>query len=123
MAGRKTAMTDPDLGAQSYTYDQDGNLVQSVDARGAAGTVFVGYDGLDRPIWRNATNSPSGAYDTYTYDTGGGRGCGRVIRNMHSCSLGHAYHIIGVNAELVRTKRLTTKADSSTPSDLSQVFD
>jgi YD repeat-containing protein len=47
MAGRKTSLSDPDLGAQSYTYDQDGNLVQSVDARGSAGTVFMGYDGLD----------------------------------------------------------------------------
>jgi YD repeat-containing protein len=48
-------MTDPDLGAHTYTYDRDGNLVQSVDARGSAGTVFAGYHGLDRPIWRNTT--------------------------------------------------------------------
>jgi RHS repeat-associated protein len=80
MAGRKTSMTDPDLGGQTYTYDQNGNLVQSIDARGSAGTIFVGYDGLDRPIWRNTSNSQTGAYDTYSYDAtaGGNVGIGRL---------------------------------------------
>jgi RHS repeat-associated protein len=79
-AGRRTATTDPDLGTQTYTYDQDGNLVQSVDARGAAGTTFLGYDGLDRPLWHNTTNSPTGAYYTYTYDStaAGNPGIGRL---------------------------------------------
>jgi RHS repeat-associated protein len=86
MAGRKTAMTDPDLGAQTYTYDQNGNLTKSVDARGSAGTIFVGYDGLDRPLWRNTTNSPTGAYDTYGYDStgGGSAGVGRLSSEAFS---------------------------------------
>jgi RHS repeat-associated protein len=80
MAGRKTSLNDPDLGAQTYTYDQNGNLTESVDARGAAGTIFMGYDGLNRPIWRNTSNSPTGAYDTYAYDStaGGNVGVGRL---------------------------------------------
>jgi RHS repeat-associated protein len=80
MAGRKTATTDADLGSQTYTYDQDGNLTESVDARGASGTVFTGYDGLDRPIWKNTTNSPTGAFGTYAFDStaGGNVGVGRL---------------------------------------------
>jgi RHS repeat-associated protein len=79
-AGRKTATTDPDLGALSSAYDQDGNVVQSVDGRGASGTTFIGYDGLDRPLWHNTANSPTGAYYTYAYDgtAGGSRGVGRL---------------------------------------------
>ncbi len=45
------------------------SALQSSDARGAAGTVYAGFDGIDRPIWRNTSNSPSGAYDTYSYDS------------------------------------------------------
>jgi RHS repeat-associated protein len=80
MAGRKASISDPDLGQQTYTYDQDGNLTESVDARGGSGTIFMGYDGLDRPIWRNTSNSPTGAYDTYSYDStaGGNVGIGRL---------------------------------------------
>ena len=86
MAGRETAMSDPDAGTQTYVYDPDGNLVQSVDARGAAGTVFAGYDGLDRPLWHNTTNSPTGAYYTYSYDStaGGNVGVGRLTGETFS---------------------------------------
>jgi len=80
MAGRKTGMTDPDLGQVTHSYDQDGNATQSVDARGAGGTVYVGYDGIDRPLWRNSTNSPTGAYETFSYDStaNGNQGVGRL---------------------------------------------
>lgn len=33
IAGRKTAMSDPDMGAWSYTYDAFSNLVSQTDAR------------------------------------------------------------------------------------------
>ena len=86
MAGRKTGMTDPDRGTESYAYDQDGNVNQSTDARGTAGTVYAGYDGIDRPIWRNSSNSPTGAYDTYTYDStaNGNVGIGRLTSETFS---------------------------------------
>lgn len=79
-AGRKTGMGDPDRGSESYSYDPEGNLVSSVDARGAAGTVFIGYDGLNRPLWRSASNGPSGAYVTDSYDAtaGGNLGTGHL---------------------------------------------
>jgi hypothetical protein len=80
MVGRKTAVTDPDAGQSSDAYDQVGNLTQSIDGRGLAGTVFVGYDGIDRPIWRNSTNSATGAFATFTSDStaSGNEGVGRL---------------------------------------------
>jgi RHS repeat-associated protein len=86
MAGRKTAMTDADRGSESYAYDQDGNLIQATDARGAGGTVYAGFDGIDRPVWRNTTISPTGAYDTYSYDStaGGNIGIGRLTSETFS---------------------------------------
>jgi YD repeat-containing protein len=40
----------------------------------------MGYDGLDRPIRRNTSNSQSGAYQTFSYDStaGGNVGIGRL---------------------------------------------
>jgi RHS repeat-associated protein len=86
MAGRKTRMTDPDRGSETYGYDQDGNLTQSTDARGAAGTVYAGFDGIDRPSWRNTSNGLSGAYDTYSYDStaNGNVGIGRLTGETFS---------------------------------------
>src|SRR5262249_12781093 len=86
MAGRRTGMTDSDRGTETYNYDNDGNLIQSVDARGSVGATFMGYDGLNRPGWRNTTNSPTGAYDTYSYDStaGGNVGIGRLTAETFS---------------------------------------
>jgi len=66
LAGRKTGVSDPDLGSMTYQLDSDGNVTQQTDARGD--TVYLGYDALDRQLWRNTTNSPTGAYVTYSYD-------------------------------------------------------
>lgn len=79
-AGRKTGLNDPDRGAEAYAYDTNGNVTQTVDARGAAGTVYTGYDAIDRQLWRNTTNSATGAYVTYSYDStlGGNMGVGHL---------------------------------------------
>jgi RHS repeat-associated protein len=108
MAGRKTGMTDPDLGTQTYTYDPNGNLTQSIDARQSAGTTFVGYDGLDRTIWRNTSNSPTGAYDTYAYDgtTSGNVGVGRMTSETFAAgalSGGYAYTYDGRGQQTANT--------------------
>ncbi len=78
--GRQTGMTDPDRGTESYVYDQDGNPTQVTDARGSTGTTYAGFDGLDRQLWRNTTNSPTGAYVTFSYDStaNGNKGVGRL---------------------------------------------
>jgi RHS repeat-associated protein len=85
-AGRPVGRTDPDRGAETYAYDQNDNLVQTVDARGAAGTVFIGYDGLDRPAWRNTTNGSAGAYVAFSYDgtANGNQGVGRLTGQTFS---------------------------------------
>ena len=78
LAGRETGMSDPDRGTERYSDDPNGNLTQTVDARGASGTTYAGYDGLNRQTWRNTTNTPTGAYVSYGYDStaGGNDGVG-----------------------------------------------
>lgn len=76
--GRKTTMTDPDMGAWSYTYDAAGNLISQKDARNNQ-RCFI-YDSLNRPLSRTQDSTPndpcpatpptSGIYHlaTYSYD-------------------------------------------------------
>jgi len=40
LSGRKTSMTDPDLGTWTYTYDNANNLTSQVDGRGQAHITF-----------------------------------------------------------------------------------
>ena len=76
-AGRQYAMADPDRGAEDYLYDADGNVTRVTDARNK--TVYAGYDGLNRQVWRNITDSPNNAYLSYSYDASGhGDGIGRL---------------------------------------------
>lgn len=78
-AGRKTSMTDPDMGAWSYQYDALGNLTRQTDARGQR--ICLYYDALGRLIgkhYRTDDNCPTSnpTFDvSYTYDQGAnGRG-------------------------------------------------
>jgi YD repeat-containing protein len=97
-AGHVTSATDPDRGLTSFTYDSNGNLTQQTDARCgtslpqtacSAGTTYTGYDGLNRPIWRNNSNSPSGAYVTYSYDGSPfGNGLGHLTAEVFRGSAG-----------------------------------
>ncbi|HEX8919814.1 MAG TPA: PA14 domain-containing protein, partial [Chloroflexota bacterium] len=89
-AGRLTAMSDPDRGNESYSYDPNGNLTQTVDARGASGTIYTGYDSLNRQLWRNTTNRASGAYASYSYDStaNGNVGVGRLTGESFTGGLG-----------------------------------
>jgi RHS repeat-associated protein len=126
MAGRKTQQTDPDSGVTTYGYDQDGNLTQSVDARGSAGTVFAGYDAIDRMAWRNGTNSPTGAFATLTYDStaNGNQGTGRLTGETFSG--GPSYSFTGAYAHVYdargqETSRTLTVA--SQPYQLQSTFD
>ncbi len=78
--GRIVSQNDPDHGTTTVSYDPNGNPTQTVDARGTAGTVDIGYDGLNRVLWRNSTNSSTGAWASYTYDStaNGNQGVGRL---------------------------------------------
>jgi RHS repeat-associated protein len=82
--GRKTGMTDPDMGAWSYTYNAAGSLVSQKDARG--NQLCFGYDKLDRLLNRTQDSTPADACPaspptsgsnhlaTYTYDPSNGKG-------------------------------------------------
>lgn len=124
LAGRQTGMTDPDRGIESYVYDPVGNLTQSTDARGSAGTVYVGYDVLNRPTWRNTTNTPTGAYDNYYYDdtTYPNHGVGRLTSETFTGPSGlsggynYVYDVRGQQTS-------ATLTIGSTPYPLSTTYD
>ncbi len=107
--GRVTSQSDPDRGTTTFIYDPNGNVIQSVDARGSAGTVFTGYDGLNRPLWKNSTNSPTGALVSYTYDStaNGNDGVGQLTSENFSGSGGlsgsYAYSYDGRGQQVSET--------------------
>lgn len=69
LRGRKTSQTDPDSGASTYTYDDDAEMLTSVDARGTAGTVAYKYDNLGRKTGEYAGSGTGPAIARWTYDT------------------------------------------------------
>jgi YD repeat-containing protein len=74
LAGRKTAMSDVDLGSWSYAYDRQGNLTRQTDGRGWSTCLY--YDSGGRLLgkhYRSNTSCPS-SVTTYhvEYAYGGG---------------------------------------------------
>ena len=66
--GRKTAMSDPDMGSWSYGYDVLGNLNRQTDARTCVTTIY--YDDLNRATGKTYTGrglQPTPDV-TYTYE-------------------------------------------------------
>jgi len=78
MLNRLTAISDPDLGNWSYSYDANGNQTQTTDPRGVSGTVYRGYDGLNRVLWQSNHSDGSSPFASESYDstTGGNHGSG-----------------------------------------------
>jgi len=79
--GRMIRLNDPDTGVSLYSYDANGNLTQSVDARGLE--AVRKYDTLDRLVRLTYPDiSSAGTLDhLYTYDTGVGENLvGRLAR-------------------------------------------
>jgi RHS repeat-associated protein len=72
LAGRKTSMSDPDMGSWQYQYDALNNLTTQTDARGCVTTMD--YDNLNRPTNKSYSDCPSSvsatASVTYGYDSG-----------------------------------------------------
>ncbi|NOT05220.1 MAG: DUF11 domain-containing protein [Anaerolineales bacterium] len=60
--GRKTEMTDPDMGNWRYRYDAFGNLTAQIDAKRQAINMY--YDDLNRPIGKTYATGPVNP-DTY----------------------------------------------------------
>ena len=91
--GRRTALSDPDLGNWSYTYDLAGNLITQKQQGG--GNLVTGdgyyreYDGLNQLIKiRNGSTSTSPQLENYTYDSFGQR-----IKIMRNDSAGTIIYI------------------------------
>ena len=61
--GRKTRMTDPDMGSWQYEYDRIGNLIKQTDARGVV--TAIDYDALNR---KSKIDYPSDTDIEYVYD-------------------------------------------------------
>ena len=116
--GRKTSMSDPDLGSWSYTYDVFGNLDTQTDARSCVANVD--YDDLSRPTSKTYTGS--GACNTtpdvtYTYDstTGGNEGWGRRTGMSDSnSSVTWKYNVLGQVINETHTIESTNYAISTT---------
>ena len=81
--GRKTGMTDPDMGTWSYAYDNAGNLLRQTDARGKS--TFFAYDEIDRLTGKQYADSMSYPNPfvpdvSYSYDDTSGGNLGRGYR-------------------------------------------
>lgn len=118
--GRKIAMTDPDRGSETYSYDANGNLTQTADARGSVGTIYAGYDGLNRQLWRSTANTPSGAYATYGYDStlSGNKGIGQRTSEIFSAGsdLGSYEYIYDARGQMTSMTLSVNGASYSTSS-------
>lgn len=58
--GRKTGMTDPDMGIWSYEYDPNGNLIKQTDAKRQ--TITFHYDALNRLEARRGSDGRDSFY-------------------------------------------------------------
>jgi RHS repeat-associated protein len=64
--GRKTAMSDPDMGTWTYTYDNNGNLLTQTDAKSQV--ITMTYDAMNRLTGKTYSTGMSPV--SYTYDSG-----------------------------------------------------
>ncbi|MEW6085138.1 MAG: RHS repeat-associated core domain-containing protein [Chloroflexota bacterium] len=116
--GRKTSMSDPDMGTWGYTYGVLGTLTGQTDARGC--TTSVTYDDLNRPTQK--TFSGPGACDTtpdvtYTYDstTSGNKGWGRRTgMSSSAASYSYFYNALGQMTSGTQTVESTNYTTSAT---------
>jgi RHS repeat-associated protein len=101
-AGRKTGMTDPDMGTWSYGYDALGNLTTQTDARGCM--LAMTYDLLNRLDTKISSGTYCGQQVSVNYDydstTNGNKGIGR--RTFMSDDSGSTEWKYDINGQLIR---------------------
>lgn len=68
-AGRRTGVNDPDAGASSTTYDDNGNIVTTTDAKNQV--IHTTYDALNRPTHRRLNSDTGTLVASWTYYTSG----------------------------------------------------
>lgn len=89
LAGRRVAMSDPDMGSWSYEYDANGNLTTTTSP---TATVVSAYDVLDRPVWRRQGSSSGPLLAAWTYDyTDASASYKGLLRSATSYADGDAY--------------------------------
>jgi RHS repeat-associated protein len=72
LAGRKTSMSDPDMGAWTYGFDDAGNLSRQTDARSKQ--LWFYYDVLNRKTDERKDSLTGPLVATWTYDAAGNTG-------------------------------------------------
>jgi len=124
--GRKTGMSDPDMGVWTYAYDIWGQLDTQTDARGAQ--VNFTYDILGRVTERKARMSANNSWSsiaTYTYDstTGGNKGIGRLTSSTSpAASDTITYDLLGRVTTTTRTIDSVNYTTSMTYDSLGRVL-
>ena len=85
LLGRKTSMTDPDIGVWAYTYDANGNLETQTDARDQV--IHFTYDALNRPTWQREDSATGPKIASWTYDKAGEKGLLDVSKSWRNNSV------------------------------------
>lgn len=82
--------------SESGSWSPSAFVVKPAVAAESGGAVYADYDGLDRQVWRNTSNSSNGAYASYTYDESGhGAGIGRLTNERFTNGAGAAVPLSG----------------------------
>ncbi len=102
-AGRKTSMTDADMGIWSYGYDALGSLVTQKDARGCI--LSLNYDKLNRLTSKTSSETDCGTQTStsFTYDVGTGNKGQRTGMTDGSGSTAWNYDLGGRMTQEVKT--------------------
>src|SRR5581483_3942394 len=107
LAGRKTQMTDPDMGTWHYAYDAAGELTSQTDAKGQITTVR--YDQLGRLVRRDEIEGTT----TWTYDTAA-HGIGKLaqVDAPNSYSETYVYDSLGRPYTTTRVIKTSSSTES-----------
>ncbi len=75
-----TLSTLPATWVNGATWSSTSMSAYVSQASSSAGTIYANYDGLNRQLWRNTSDTSSGAYVSYSYDStaSGNKGIGRL---------------------------------------------
>ena len=105
--GRKTASSDPDMGAWSYSYDTLSELVQQTDAKNQH--TYSTYDLLGRKLTRTEPDMTS----AWTYDSAP-HGTGRLTSDSVTAGPGNGYQRTFAYNSLGRLSQTSTTIGGST---------